>query len=85
VSLISNRWKLIYTKFGLEEDVSLYDLSSDPWETTDLSDDHSEIAESMLSRLWRLREGYASQARESTVRGMDAETQEKLRALGYVE
>jgi len=85
LSLISSRWKLIYTKFGSDEDVSLYDLSSDPGETIDLSGHRPEVAESMLSRLMRLREGYASQALESTTRVMDAETEEKLRALGYVE
>jgi arylsulfatase A-like enzyme len=60
----------------------LYDLTSDPGETRNLADSQAAITE----RLRRLdTERFPPEARTPSARAVDAETSERLRALGYTD
>jgi arylsulfatase A-like enzyme len=73
-------WKLVRTG----DDHELYDLAADPDERTDLSDDpdHTETFERLRDRLetWEGRQRGKHRERE-----LDAETEEMLEDLGYVD
>jgi arylsulfatase A-like enzyme len=78
-------WKLIHTRFGQEEDLKLFDLASDPLERTNLAGERADVADAMLGQLTRIADAAASKERVAGTRAIDEETEEKLRALGYVE
>ncbi len=60
----------------------LYDLASDPGETRNLADSQAAITE----RLQRLgTERFPPETRTPSARAVDAETSERLRALGYTD
>lgn len=84
-ALIDGHWKVIYTKFGSSERVALFDLADDPGELSDLSDDRREVADGMLAELTRVASAAASRKQESGTMEIDQETEERLRALGYVQ
>jgi arylsulfatase len=78
-ALVESRWKYIHRTSGGDE---LYDLRGDRYETRDLSQRHPERAARMkaalLDRVQELR-GEAGPDAEA----VDAETLERLKALGY--
>ncbi len=84
-ALLRGHWKLIFTKFGARERVMLFDLARDPIESDDLAEDRREIAETMLAELDRLSAAAASRKQDSGTMVIDQETEERLRALGYVQ
>jgi arylsulfatase A-like enzyme len=84
-ALIDGQWKVIYTKFGASERVMLFDLAHDPGELSDLVGDRREVADAMLAELTRLSAAAASRKRESGTMVIDQQTEERLRALGYVQ
>lgn len=84
-ALRKGHWKLIRTAFGGRESVMLFDLAKDASELEDLSEERSEIAESMLAELDRLTAAAGARRQESPTLAIDRETEEKLRALGYVQ
>ena len=84
-SLVADGYKLIHTSSEGSELVALFDLTEDPGETHDLSEQLPDIAESMLSGLVRLHQESADRGRAPGRGFIDDATREKLRALGYVE
>jgi|GEM_PF-1279014 len=69
---------------------SLYDLANDPGEEVNVFSDHetrgARMADSLLARIQRL-EGELPKAQEdaSPFEGLDRQTRERLRALGYIQ
>jgi arylsulfatase A-like enzyme len=91
-SLQTSEWKLIWGSDGRNE---LYDIARDPGERVDLADREPERVRAMVDALEaKLRDlsGGEFSFRKETIRGgadgfegVDDETREQLRALGYVE
>ncbi len=78
----SMRWKLVVYP-ALDGDlVALYDLESDPLETTDVGDDYPEIRDRLLQRSGLWLSGAEEPVEELE---LTSEEIEKLRALGYVD
>jgi arylsulfatase A-like enzyme len=78
-------WKVIQTTFGDRQAVMLFDLSVDPSERDDLSDERPRLRDSMLARLRRMHEASLARKEEVRVQVFDEATRERLEALGYVE
>jgi arylsulfatase A-like enzyme len=70
--------KLIVSPEDDEEE--LFDLTADPGETTNVIAEHPEIAERLRHQLWSTLE----QANDTSAE-LDAETRERLRAMGYLD
>ncbi|MBD3349635.1 MAG: sulfatase-like hydrolase/transferase [Candidatus Eisenbacteria bacterium] len=83
--LVKGTWKIVLTRFGAEEHVALFDLSGDPDERVNLSSERGDIAEALLSELLVLCDAAASRRGDTGITELDEETEEKLRALGYVQ
>lgn len=62
----------------------LYDLTADPGETTDLSAANPRMADALERALRDLATRTATTAVAQQPRALDAETEQRLRALGYV-
>ncbi len=73
----SSEWKLVRDPHGPNE---LFDLVSDPGEERDVSAMHADVAGRLSEELDLLLEGASTHEQE-----LDAETAERLRALGYVD
>ncbi|MBM3320960.1 MAG: hypothetical protein FJY73_09825 [Candidatus Eisenbacteria bacterium] len=75
-------WKLIRIPTPSGPVYELYDLESDPGETTNLAEQRADILARLLASLedWRL----ASETGSFTKTEIDEETLEGLRSLGYV-
>jgi arylsulfatase A-like enzyme len=84
-ALIDGHWKVIDTRFGTSERVMLFDLAHDPGEISDLSGDRPEVTDGMLAELTRIASAAGSRRQESGTMEIDQETEERLRALGYVQ
>lgn len=88
VALLDDGWKLILRDYGEPDEptLRLYDLAEDPGEEHDVSAEYPELAREMaqaaLAR-WSEARGRAQKGARSAE--MDAETEEILRALGYVD
>lgn len=79
-SLRQGRWKLVYRPES--DSVSLFDLKTDPLESTDLADTMTEVREMIHAHLQELL-GLDPVAHPINRRTLDSETREQLRALGY--
>jgi arylsulfatase A-like enzyme len=78
---ISGNWKWIG---GMAEGAKLYDIQKDPTEQVNLASERPQIA-SGLERLYREFEARSRKFKDSRQSlELDAESQEHLRALGYV-
>lgn len=75
VSIRTPEWKLIQSK--------LYDLVRDPAERHDVSEREAQVAHQLASRKGELKRSRPRPARRPAQ--ADAELQERLRALGYLE
>lgn len=64
--------------------LELYDLTSDPREERDRSTDHAAQLDRFVSALERFESGTAREGAAKGPRPVDAETEERLAALGYV-
>jgi arylsulfatase A-like enzyme len=78
--LIDGNWKLVASAAGDE----LYDMRADKDEAQNRLADARPTAERLRRRLEELESRMAASQAESVSLPLDAETQEKLRALGYV-
>jgi arylsulfatase A-like enzyme len=80
-ALIEKEWKLIHRTIGVDE---LYHQPSDPYEDKNLIDRYAQRASAMkrslLDRVGKLRMDASPEAES-----VDAETLERLRAMGYAE
>jgi hypothetical protein len=69
--------------------LELYDLASDPTAKKDLSAEHKDIAQAMLSESRKYREAEIEKGKayppERNAAKITEEDREELRALGYVE
>jgi arylsulfatase A-like enzyme/Tfp pilus assembly protein PilF len=79
VSIQDGRYKLIRAPRR-----ELYDLGEDPAETTNLAERDPRRADAMAGALERLLLQHGTQAAAHKPAAMDADTAEKLEALGYV-
>jgi arylsulfatase len=78
-AVVGRRWKYIHRTVGGDE---LYDLRADPYETLNLVDRHAELAETLKAALLaRVRALSEEAGPDAGI--VDAETIERLRALGY--
>lgn len=62
----------------------LYDIEADPGETRDLSPENPRMADALERALADLAARTATKAAPQSPRAIDAETEQRLRALGYV-
>ncbi|TNF83199.1 MAG: DUF229 domain-containing protein [Acidobacteria bacterium] len=90
-ALRTERYKYIhqYPREGkgdhLEETVQLFDLSSDPQESTDIADQNPELVEGFERRLQAIIRGTdVTAAPDEVPEEIDEELRDQLRALGYV-
>ena len=92
-SIRTNQWKYIYNPEGIKpcrkvgrfdiEKEELYNIKDDPKETKNLISSEKEVAERLRSQLLRWKEDV--RRNETAVRRpVDKETEEMLKALGYV-
>lgn len=77
--------KLIYTSYEGEEVSVVHDLSSDPGELRDLSDERPEVRIELMSRLLSMRQALLADRRETELKVLDDVAEEQLRALGYIQ
>jgi arylsulfatase A-like enzyme len=74
----TDAYKLIVSSEDGEEE--LFDLTADPNETTNVIEERPEVAEKLRQRLWStLEHGHDAST------PLDAETRERLRAMGYLD
>jgi arylsulfatase A-like enzyme len=81
-SLQIGRLKLIVSDHGQSE---LYDLKSDPGETTDLASERPEELAFLRDQLESWTGGSWKPGQRGSLRGIDEETERELRALGYIQ
>ena len=88
LALVEDGWKLILRDYSREEDpvVLLYDLTEDPGEKHDVAAEYPELVRSMSLAALEQWRGEMAEAKDGAVPAeMDAETEEILRALGYLD
>jgi len=83
LSARTTQWKCFWRV--ADETIELYDLTTDPDETTDVSDDHPTVVEEFRELLTDHRE--AARQTDTDVPEVDTskETEQRLRDLGYME
>jgi arylsulfatase A-like enzyme len=84
-ALRSGRWKLIVARLGEEESVQLYDVETDPDETRDLAAERPEDVAALRALLDAEVAAAAAGAGETITAEFDPVTEERLRALGYLD
>ena len=84
-SLRTERLKLIHCETMSNEHVVLYDMLADPGEYDDLSEDDPHAREALLTELRAVWAGAEQQSGERQAVELDPETEETLRALGYID
>jgi hypothetical protein len=78
-------WKAIHTEFGVSGRDMLSDPAHDPADLSDLSGDRREVTDGMLAELTRVASAAAFRKLGSGTMKIDQQTEERLRALGYVQ
>ena len=85
-TIMKDQWKLVYTPY--DQTVRLYDLTRDPGEQQDVSDQHPDKVSQLTAALRQLmeqNEKLSKQYKAEKAEPMDAEQLEHLRSLGYIE
>ncbi|MCK4547558.1 MAG: sulfatase [Candidatus Eisenbacteria sp.] len=84
-SLVVGNEKIIFSQQGLEKHLALFDLETDPGETTNLAETHNSRAQELLARLNELYAISSDKAVSGTTVTIDDGTRERLEALGYIQ
>ncbi len=90
-ALTTHRWKYFRHENGAPLREELYDLRADPFELTDVSREHQDVAAALRGELAARLEAQRARATElrggeaPETRAADPAIQEQLRALGYLE
>ncbi|UCG15433.1 MAG: sulfatase [Phycisphaerales bacterium] len=89
-STIDHRMRMIRTRghkliWRVGAGVELFDVRLDPGELNDVADDRGSVREELLGELRRWSESTGRREPPARFDGLDAETLEQLRSLGYVE
>lgn len=79
-AIYSDPWKLIVSSRG---DIELYDVRADPDETVDLSVERADVTDELIRQLEQFKVDVTPRFGLSS-EGMDPETIERLKALGYI-
>lgn len=80
-ALQSGRYKYLLRTEGRDE---LFDLAADPYETRNLIESHRPVARDLRRRIRTMVAGFRSEAPDAPL-SAGPETQERLRALGYLQ
>ncbi|MFN0151282.1 MAG: sulfatase [bacterium] len=81
----SDRWKLtMLPKPGGVRDYALYDLALDPAESTNVLTEQPVVLEELTTMLNEFLRDAGTMGDDSKIGDVDEETQEKLRAMGYL-
>lgn len=91
-SIRDKEWKLIWVpdpkdqELMLNQEFELYNMLSDPKETKDVAAKHPKVVERLRGTLmsWMQSKAFAELVPEIKVENLDTNTQEQLRALGYI-
>lgn len=83
-SLRTPQYKVVRCQTGGREEVLFFDLVRDPAEDSDVSAAETPSRETLLAELERIRQAAAAGAPVSEAVVMDADTEARLRALGYI-
>jgi arylsulfatase A-like enzyme/uncharacterized membrane protein (DUF485 family) len=83
-ALQQGHYKLIVSRLGERRHVALFNLAADPEELHNLVEDRPELAAMMLARIDELVAAAAAGKPAEQVIQLDATTEERLRALGYL-
>lgn len=83
-SIREGRWQLVSAFEPLREDVALYDDVSDPRHRRNVIEDHPLEAAPLRARMDEAFRVFPKAALSRGERRLDAETEERLRKLGYV-
>ena len=90
--VVTERWKLIrhrktrriYPSYPMNKGtIELYDLIADPGEAKNVAAQHPEVVRELMALMKRLKSG--ARGFKDGAAKIDAETEEALRALGYME
>ena len=80
-AIYSDPWKLILSSLG---DIELYDTRTDPDELMELSAEHPDIVQELVEQLRQFKTEVTPRFGQSAD-SIDAETLERLKALGYIK
>ncbi len=83
-SLRTEQYKVVHCETGGQEEILFFDLDWDPGEHSDVAETETSSRETLFAELERIREAAAAGAPVSEAVVMDAETEARLRALGYI-
>lgn len=84
-SLIEDNFHLISVKFGLKQELLLYDLVKDPGELNNIFHESPEKAEEMHMKLISLQTIVKKKSKTSEKIKLDKKLEEQLKALGYIK
>lgn len=79
------RYKLLRYEKGGSEVTFLFDLLTDPMESHDLSDSMPQVRDSLVSKMEETYAKSASKAVRAEEVKIDESTEERLKALGYIQ
>ncbi len=87
-SIRTDRWKLILTKEGsprMHAPVQLFDIREDPGERSNVAGQYPDVVRMLQEQLQKIKHEAQRQAYKEQKKSIDSQTQDRLKALGYVE
>ena len=87
LAIQNRRWKLIHNEPRVDDrpEWELFDRQGDPFDQTNVADQHPDVVARLRAQLQEWRERTAGVRLEAGTAGMDAETLQKLREMGYAK